>query len=86
MFDIQDVEAAKRRAEREQYLEQAFAVTHDEKVAIAEAARRNGGGFVASLLGESWIKADSNNDRIIREAFPHYIVRYKLVAQQMGLI
>lgn len=56
-------------------------ITQEEKDAleqrprVAEAMRRHGGGFVQAL-GEALSRADSNNTRRIRKAFPEYWMEY----------
>lgn len=48
---------------------------------VLDAMIRYGGGFV-SRLGEAWLRADDDNDRRLREAFPHYWEQYEAVARQ----
>jgi hypothetical protein len=50
----------------------------DEQVTrheVLDAMIQYGGGFVRHLA-EAWIRADKDNDRRLREAFPHYWQQY----------
>lgn len=49
---------------------------HDEKLYVSSAMIKYGGGFVRHL-GEALLRADRQNTKIIKDAFPHYWDQYK---------
>lgn len=51
----------------------------DEDFDTVDAMIRYGGGFV-SALGVAWRKADADNQRRLRTAFPEYWEKYRAVA------
>jgi hypothetical protein len=52
----------------------------DHDLATVDAMIRFGGGFV-SALGKAWIRADADNARRLRAAFPEYWQQYQDLAQ-----
>jgi len=52
---------------------------HPGDYEITEAMIRYGGGFVSGL-GRLYRQADTANQRILREAFPHYFSEYIAIA------
>ena len=48
---------------------------NDERFEVATAMQKFGGGFVKAL-GKALIRADSDNTRRIKEAFPEYWAKY----------
>ena len=50
---------------------------------ITEMMIRYGGGFVSGL-GKLYRQADSDNQRILRAAFPHYFSDYMAIAIRVG--
>jgi hypothetical protein len=51
----------------------------DEDLHVVDAMIRFGGGFV-SALGKAWIRADADNERRLRAAFPEVWREYQQVA------
>ncbi len=48
---------------------------------VVDAMRRYGGGFV-SHLAEAWARADLDNERRLRQAFPEIWKRYRNMAHR----
>ena len=54
----------------------------DEKIVVAEAMEKFGGGFVKAL-GTALFRADANNTQRIKDAFPFYWDKYKTMGEQV---
>jgi len=54
----------------------------NSKYWLSVAMRSHGGSFVQTL-GELILRADDDNYRRIREAFPEYIARYMVIGAEL---